>query len=169
MKNHPELRGVPMAVGGYQDQRHGIILAKNPLAGACGIKTAETIWQAKQKCPDLVVVPGHYDQYTYYSRKAFEMFCQYTDRVESFGLDECWLDVTDICGSASLPVLADEIRSRIKKELGLTCSVGASLNKSFAKLGSDYKKPDATTLILQDNFKNIVWPLPVGDLLYAGS
>jgi len=168
MKNHPELRGVPMAVGGDQDQRHGIILAKNPLAGACGIKTAETIWQAKQKCPDLVVVPGHYDQYTYYSRKAFEMFCQYTDRVESFGLDECWLDVTDICGSASLPVLADEIRSRVKKELGLTCSVGASFNKSFAKLGSDYKKPDATTLILQDNFKNIVWPLPVGDLLYAG-
>ena len=168
MKNRPELREVPMAVGGDQEQRHGIILAKNQLAKDCGIKTAEAIWQARQKCPGLVVIPGHYDQYTYYSRKAFEMFCQYTDRVESFGLDECWLDVTDICGSSSLPVLADEIRDRVKKELGLTCSVGASFNKVFAKLGSDYKKPDATTLITQDNFKNIVWPLHVGDLLYAG-
>ena len=84
MKNHPELKNVPMAVGGDQEQRHGIILAKNQLAGACGIKTAEAIWQARQKCPALVVVPGHYDQYTYYSRKAFEMYCQYTNRVESF-------------------------------------------------------------------------------------
>jgi len=168
MKNHPELKNVPMAVGGDQEQRHGIILAKNQLAGACGIKTAEAIWQARQKCPALVIVPGHYDQYTYYSRKAFEMYCQYTNRVESFGLDECWLDVTDICGSASLTSLADEIRSRIKNELGLTCSVGASFNKVFSKLGSDYKKPDATTLITRDNFKDIVWPLPVGALLYAG-
>ncbi len=168
MKSHPELRSVPMAVGGDQEQRHGIILAKNQLAGACGIKTAEAIWQAKQKCPSLVVVPGHYDQYTYYSKKAFEMYCQYTDRVESFGLDECWLDVTDACGTASLSNLADEIRSRIRKELELTCSVGASFNKVFAKLGSDYKKPDATTLITRDNFKDIVWPLPVGALLYAG-
>jgi len=168
MKSRPELRNVPMAVGGDQDQRHGIILAKNQLAGACGIKTAEAIWQAKQKCPSLVIVPGHYDQYTYYSRKAFEMYCQYTDRVESYGLDECWLDVTQLCGTVSLTDLADEIRGRIKKELGLTCSVGASFNKVFAKLGSDYKKPDATTLITPDNFKDIVWPLPVGDLLYAG-
>lgn len=168
MKAHPELRDVPMAVGGDQDQRHGIILAKNQLAGAFGIKTAEAIWQAKQKCPSLIIVPGHYDQYSYYSRKAFEIYCQYTDRVESFGLDECWLDVTDICGKASASDLADEIRSRIREELGLTCSVGASFNKVFAKLGSDYKKPDATTLITKDNFRDIVWPLPVGDLLYAG-
>jgi DNA polymerase-4 len=168
MKNRPELRDVPMAVGGDQEQRHGIILAKNQRAGAFGIKTAETIWQARQKCPGLVVVPGHYDQYEYYSRKAFDMFCQYTDRVESFGLDECWLDVTDILGSASLPVLADEIRDRVRTELGLTCSVGGSFNKVFAKLGSDYKKPDATTLISRENFKDIVWPLPVEDLLYAG-
>jgi len=168
MKNHPELRNVPMAVGGDQQQRHGIILAKNQLAGACGIKTAEAIWQARQKCPSLVVVPGHYDQYTYYSHKAFEIYCQYTDRVEAFGLDECWLDVTGYCGSASPANLADEIRGRIRNELGLTCSVGASFNKVFAKLGSDYKKPDATTLITRDNFRDIVWPLPVGALLYAG-
>lgn len=168
MKNNPELRKVPMAVGGDQEQRHGIILAKNPLAGSYGIKTAEPIWQAKQKCPGLVVVPGHYDQYSYYSRKAFEMYCQYTDRVEAYGLDECWLDVTDISGTPPLPELADEIRSRMKNELGLTCSVGASFNKVFAKLGSDYKKPDATTVITQDNFRDLVWPLPVGDLLFAG-
>ena len=168
MKNHPELKNVPMAVGGDQEQRHGIILAKNQLAGTFGIKTAETIWQARQKCPELVIVPGHYDQYTYYSRKAFELYCQYTNRVESFGLDECWLDVTGICGSGSLTGLADEIRGRVRNELGLTCSIGASFNKVFAKLGSDYKKPDATTLISRDNFKEIVWPLPVGALLYAG-
>lgn len=168
MKNRPELKDVPMAVGGDQEQRHGIILAKNQLAGSYGIKTAETIWQARQKCPSLVIVPGHYDQYKYYSHKAFEIYCQYTDRVEAFGLDECWLDVTDSCSKTSAENLADEIRSRVKMELGLTCSVGVSYNKVFAKLGSDYKKPDATTVITRDNFKEIVWPLPVSDLLYAG-
>lgn len=168
MKTRPELKFVPMAVGGDQEQRHGIILAKNQLAGSYGIKTAEAIWQARQKCPSLIIVPGHYDQYTYYSQKAFEMYCQYTDKVESFGLDECWLDVTDGNNSVDMQHMADEIRSRIKSELGLTCSIGASFNKVFAKLGSDYKKPDATTLITRDNFKEIVWPLPVGDLLYAG-
>lgn len=168
MKNHPELRSVPMAVGGDQEQRHGIILAKNQLAKGYGIQTAEAVWQARQKCPGLVIVPGHFDEYTYYSRRAFEIYCQYTDRVEAFGLDECWLDVTDISGGPDLRILADEIRSRIRDELGLTCSVGASFNKVFAKLGSDYRKPDATTLITRENYKDIVWPLPVGDLLYAG-
>ena len=168
MKNNPSLRSVPMAVGGDIEQRHGIILAKNALASAYGVKTAEVIWQAKQKCPELVVVPGHYDQYSYYSRKAFEMYCQYTDRVEPYGIDECWLDVTDILGIKDHKNLADEIRNRVKNELGLTCSVGVSFNKAFAKLGSDYKKPDATTVITADNFKNIVWPLPVSDLLFVG-
>lgn len=168
MKNNPSLRNVPMAVGGDQEQRHGIILAKNPLAGKYGIKTADVIWEAKQKCPNLVIVPAHYDAYSYYSQKAFEMYCQYTDRVEPFGIDECWLDLTDICGSGDIKDTADEIRNRVKKELGLTCSVGASFNKAFAKLGSDYKKPDATTLITMDNFKDIVWTLPVGDLLFVG-
>ena len=168
MKNNPSLRNVPMAVGGDQDLRHGIILAKNPLAGKFGIKTAEVIWEAKQKCPGLVVVPAHYDAYSYYSQKAFEMYCQYTDRVEPFGMDECWLDLTNICGIGDIKVTADEIRGRIKNELGLTCSIGASFNKVFAKLGSDYQKPDATTSITKDNFKEIIWPLPVSDLLYAG-
>ncbi len=167
MKSHPEWRNIPMAVGGDSEKRHGIILAKNPLAQACGVKTAEAIWQAKQKCPDLLVVPGHFEQYVYYSERIREMFLQYTDIVEPFGLDECWLDVTG-SSMGSPEEIADEIRARVRDELGLSCSVGVSFNKSFAKLGSDYKKPDATTVITRENFKEIVWPLPVSDLLFVG-
>ena len=167
MKSHPEWRNIPMAVGGDSEQRHGIILAKNPLAQACGVKTAEAIWQSKQKCPDLLVVPAHFDQYLYYSDRIREMFLQYTDKVEPFGLDECWLDVTG-SNMGSPREIADEIRTRVKEELGLSCSVGVSFNKSFAKLGSDYKKPDATTVITRENFREIVWPLPVSDLLFVG-
>ena len=168
MKNHPELKTVPMAVGGDSEMRHGIILAKNRLAADFGIRTAETIWQARKKCPGLVIVPGHYDQYEYYSGKAHEIYCQYTDRVEPFGLDECWLDLTGTRGGIDMKQTADEIRRRIRDELGLTCSVGCSFNKVFAKLGSDYKKPDATTIITRDTYREIVWPLPVRDLLFAG-
>jgi len=167
MRSHPEWRSVPMAVGGDSKQRHGIILAKNPLAQSFGVKTAEAIWQAKQKCPDLLVVPAHFDQYVYFSGKIREMFLQYTDKVEPFGLDECWLDVTSTCGGDPKAV-ADEIRFRVKEELQLSCSVGVSFNKTFAKLGSDYKKPDATTVITEENFREIVWPLPVSDLLFVG-
>lgn len=167
MRTHPQWRQIPMAVGGDSKQRHGIILAKNPLAQAAGVKTAEAIWQAKQKCPDLLVVPAHFDQYVYFSGRIREMFLQYTDYVEPFGLDECWLDITGT--KAGSPVeIADEIRRRVKEELQLSCSVGVSFNKTFAKLGSDYKKPDATTVITEENFKEIVWPLPVSDLLYVG-
>ncbi len=167
MRSHPEWRNVPMAVGGDSQKRHGIILAKNPLAQKYGVKTAEAIWQAKQKCPDLLVVPAHYDQYVYFSERIREMFLQYTDKVEPFGLDECWLDITENAMGDPVAV-ADEIRSRVRDELGLTCSVGVSFNKTFAKLGSDYKKPDATTLITEENFRDIVWPLPVADLLFVG-
>lgn len=168
MKNNPHLRDVPMAVCGDQERRHGIVLTKNPLAKKAGIQTGEVIWSAKEKCPGLVIVNAHYDAYSYYSQKAFEMYCQYTDRVEPFGMDECWLDMTNIRDAGDIKDTADEIRNRVKNELGLTCSVGASFNKVFAKLGSDYRKPDATTLITRANFHDIVWPLPVGDLLYAG-
>lgn len=167
MRSHPEWRNIPMAVGGDSKERHGIILAKNPLAQAKGVKTAEAIWQAKEKCPDLLVVPAHFDQYVYYSDRIRELFLQYTDKVEPFGLDECWLDVTG-CSDMPAREIADEIRQRVREELGLTCSAGVSFNKSFAKLGSDYKKPDATTEITEENFREIVWPLPVSDLLYVG-
>lgn len=164
-----ELRKYPVAVCGNPENRHGIILAKNEKAKAFGIKTAETIWQAQKKCPDLLLVPPHYKDYAKYSRIVNDIYLRYTDLVEPFGIDESWLDVT---GSAHLfgtpREIADELRHVIKTETGLTISVGVSFSKAFAKLGSDYKKPDATTVITRENYKNIVWPLPVTDLLFVG-
>lgn len=167
---HPELRHLPVAVCGDPNSRHGIILAKNEPAKAFGVKTAETIWQAKKKCPDLVLLPAHHDQYRAYSKQINQMYQEYTDLVEPFGIDESWLDVT---GSLHLfggdaQALASELRRQMRSRFGLTISVGVSFNKVFAKLGSDYKKPDATTVITRENFRDIVWPLPVTDLLYVG-
>jgi len=168
--SHPDLRDVPMAVCGDPASRHGIILAKNEPAKKFGIRTAETIWQAKKKCPDLVLLPPHHELYREYSKKVNAIYDEYTDLVEPFGIDESWLDVTNTLhlfgGNAT--ALADTLRRRIREELGLTLSVGISFNKVFAKLGSDYKKPDATTLISQENWQEIVWPLPVSDLLFVG-
>lgn len=168
--SHPDLQNVPMAVCGDPHSRHGIILAKNEPAKKFGIQTAETIWQAKKKCPDLVLLPPHHDLYHVYSKKVNAIYDEYTDLVEPFGIDESWLDVTHTLHlfGGDPRALADQIRTRLKQELGLTASVGISFNKVFAKLGSDYKKPDATTEISRENWKNIVWPLPVGDLLYVG-
>lgn len=168
MISHPEYRDVPMAVAGDEKKRHGIILAKNQLASGYGVKTAEPIWQAQSKCPNLVLAQPHYDEYKFYSMRLREMYEEYSDKVESFGLDECWVDMTDACQGRDPKELADEIRARVRDEFGLTCSVGVSFNKIFAKLGSDYKKPDATTVITEENFRSIVWPLPVSDLLFVG-
>lgn len=168
--SHPDLRTVPTAVCGDPSSRHGIILAKNEPAKRFGVQTAETIWQAKKKCPDLVLLPPHHRLYREYSRKVNAIYDQYTDLVEPFGIDESWLDVTHTLhlfgGDAA--ALADTLRERMKQELGLTLSVGVSFNKVFAKLGSDYKKPDATTVISRENWRTLVWPLPVGALLYVG-
>lgn len=166
----PELREQPVAVCGNPEARHGIILAKNEAAKAFGIQTAETIWQARKKCPRLILLPAHHEKYRLYSRKVNEIYEQYTDLVEPFSIDESWLDVT---GSLHLfhadgKALADELRRRLRSELGLTISVGVSFNKVFAKLGSDYKKPDATTVITRENYREVVWPLPVSDLLFVG-
>ena len=166
---NPELKGKPVAVCGDPEKRHGIVLAKSELAKSAGVKTAETIWQAKRKCPDLIVVPPTYSEYVRYSKAVKEIYLSYTSEVESFGLDECWLDVT---GSGKLfgtgPEIAESIRRSVKEETGLTVSIGVSFNKIFAKLGSDLKKPDAVTVIDRDNFKNIVWKLGVGEMLYVG-
>jgi len=165
----PELKDVPMAVCGDAENRRGIILAKNQIAKGYGVVTAETIWQAQRKCPDLVLVPPHREKYTKYSKIVFQIYERYTDMVESFGIDEAWLDVTgslNLFGSGK--GIADDIRTIIKEEVGLTVSVGVSFNKIFAKLGSDYKKPDATTVITKADFKEIVYPLPVSELLYVG-
>lgn len=168
--SHPDLRDVPVAVCGDPQSRHGIILAKNEPAKQFGVKTAETIWQAKKKCPDLVLLPPHHDLYHVYSQKVNAIYDEYTDLVEPFGIDESWLDVTNTLHlfGGDAKALADHLRERMKRELGLTLSVGVSFNKVFAKLGSDYRKPDATTVISRETWKDIVWPLPVGDLLYVG-
>lgn len=168
--SHPELRQTPMAVCGDPSSRHGVILAKNELAKRFGVQTAETIWQAKRKCPDLVLLPPHHDRYREYSRRVNAIYDTYTDLVEPFGIDESWLDVTHTLHlfGGDGAALADALRRRVREELGLTLSVGVSFNKVFAKLGSDYKKPDATTVISRENWRKTVWPLPVGALLYVG-
>ncbi|MCI8971178.1 MAG: DNA polymerase IV [Oscillibacter sp.] len=169
--DHPELRKLPVAVCGDPASRHGIILAKNDPAKRFGVQTAETIWQARKKCPELILLPPHHRLYREYSRKVNAIYDEYTDLVEPFGIDESWLDVTHTLHLFGMDgaVLADTLRRRVRQELGLTLSVGVSFNKVFAKLGSDYKKPDATTVISRENWRETVWPLPVGDMLYVGS
>ncbi|SDF29542.1 DNA polymerase IV [Sporolituus thermophilus] len=165
----PELRDKPVAVCGDAEARHGIVLAKNYPAKAYGVKTGDVIWEAKQKCPGLVTVPADFGKYLRFSRLARAIYGDYTDQIESFGIDEAWLDVT---GSVGLfgdgEAIAAAIRRRLREELGITASVGVSWNKVFAKLGSDRQKPDATTVITRENFREIVWPLPVEELLYVG-
>ena len=166
----PSIRNLPVAVGGDVEARHGIILAKNQIAKRYGVKTGEALWQAKQKCPELHIVPPHFDRYLRFSRMAREIYADYTDLVEPFGLDEVWCDVTGTqkLRERGMEALANEIRERVKFELGITVSVGASWNKIFAKLGSDYKKPDAVTVFTPENYRDKVWPLPASDLLGVG-
>ena len=166
----PSIRNLPVAVGGDVEARHGIILAKNQIAKRYGVKTGEALWQAKQKCPELHIVPPHFDRYLRFSRMAREIYADYTDLAEPFGLDEVWCDVTGTqkLRERGMEALANEIRERVKFELGITVSVGASWNKIFAKLGSDYKKPDAVTVFTPENYRDKVWPLPASDLLGVG-
>ena len=166
---NPEIREKPVAVCGSVEERHGIVLAKNEVAKKFKIKTGEAIWQARQKCPDLVVVPPHMDKYLRFSRLAREIYEQYTDQIEAFGIDECWLDMTGCtCLFGDPAKVADEIRRKVRDELGITISIGVSWNKIFAKFGSDLKKPDAVTMIGRENYKERIWPLPAKELLYVG-
>lgn len=165
----PSIRHRPVAVCGSVEERHGIVLTKNQIAKQFGVQTGEAIWQARQKCPDLICVPPDYGLYIRFSKRMRRIYEEYSDRVESFGLDEAWIDLS----SPGLTVrggerIAHEIRVRVKRELGITVSVGVSFNKIFAKLGSDMKKPNAVTVIPADSFREKVWPLPVGDLLFVG-
>lgn len=163
------LRGKAVAVAGSVEARHGIVLAKSEPAKRCGVKTGDTVWQAQKKCRDLIVVPPHFDRYVKYSELVRGIYRRYTDEIEPFGLDEAWLDVT---GSRSLfgdgVQIANDIRTRIREEFGLTVSVGVSFNKVFAKLGSDMKKPDAVTEITRQDFREKIWNLPVADMLGCG-
>lgn len=167
--SRPDLRDKPMAVSGDPKSRHGIILAKNEIAKKYGIVTAETIWQAKKKCPHLQLVKPHHDKYKEFSEKINKIYLEFTDMVEPFSIDESWLDVTAsqrLFGSGRQ--IGDKIRERIKEELGLTLSVGVSYNKIFAKMGSEYKKPDATTEITRENYRDLLWPQPVRELFFVG-
>lgn len=165
----PSYRGVPMAVCGSEEDRHGIVLAKNEEAKKYGIKTAETVWSARRKCPHLVIAKPHYSEYVKYSALVNAIYARYTDIIEPFGIDESWLDVTaslKLFGSGK--EIAERIREEVKRETGLTVSIGVSFNKVFAKLGSDYKKPDAITVISEESFRDIVFPLPASSLLFVG-
>lgn len=168
LKN-PALKDVPLAVCGSVEDRHGIVLAKNQLAKSFGVKTGEVLWQAKKKCPNLQTVLADHHSYEEISKKVRKIYERFTDQIEPFGIDECWLDVThsqNLFGTGEQ--IADTIRETVKKEIGITVSVGVSFNKVFAKLGSDMKKPDGTTVITKENFKQKVWRLPIEDLLFVG-
>ena len=167
---NPEIKNCPVAVVGDVEKRHGIVLAANYIAKRqFGIKTGDVVWEAKRKCPQLVLRQSNMPLYIEFSKILNKILLRYTDRVESFGIDESWLDVTHsakIFGTGM--EIAKCISEEVKSELGITVSIGVSFNKIFAKLGSDYKKPDAITQITRENFKDLVWPLPVSDLLLVG-
>ncbi len=166
---NPAYKNVPMAVCGSEENRHGIVLAKNELAKKYNIKTAETVYSAKKKCPNLVIAPPHHEEYVKFSKRVNEIYARYTDMVEPFGIDESWLDVTASQRLFGTGIeIAERIRREVKEEIGITVSIGVSFNKVFAKLGSDYKKPDAITVITEENFRQIVFPLPASDLLFVG-
>lgn len=166
---NPALRGLPVAVCGSKEERHGIVLAKTDEAKKYGVRTAEAIWEAQRKCPQLVIIPPHHDEYVKFSRRVRKIYEEYTDLVEPFGIDECWLDVT---GSERLfgdgEKIAHTIRERVKKEIGVTISVGVSFNKIFAKLGSDLRKPDAVTVIPFSGFRDMIYKIPAADMLGVG-
>ena len=166
---NPELRGKAVAVGGSVEDRHGIILAKSEEAKKCGVKTGEVIWQAKQKCPELIVVPPHFEQYMKYSELAHQIYSRYTDKIEPMGLDEVWCDITgSIMAFGSARKICDEIREAFRSELGITVSIGLSFNKTFAKLGSDLAGRDEVFEITEGNFKEKVWNLPARAIFGIG-
>ena len=167
----PELRLVPMAVAGDTESRRGVVVAKNELAKRRGIQTTDTVWQAKKKCPELVFVPPRHELYEHVSQQINEIYLSYTDRVEPASIDESYLDLTGTLSYYGMTAeeLADSIRARVRLEVGVTISVGVSFNKTFAKMGSDYKKPDATTVVTEENYKALLWPLPVENMLFIGA
>ena len=164
----PSLKGKAVAVCGSTENRHGIVLAKSELAKKAGVKTGMVNWEARALCKNLIVVPPQYDQYLKYSKLTRSIYERYTDQVEPFGMDECWLDVTDSRTFGTPMQIAEQIRTSAREELGLTVSIGVSFNKIFAKLGSDMKKPDAITEITPENFRDKVWPLHCSEMIYCG-
>lgn len=167
-KLFPELAGKPVAVCGDKEARHGIVLAKSEEAKAFGVKTGDVIWEAQRKCPGLIIRPVRFSEYVKQSRAVRDIYARYTDLIEPFGIDECWLDVTHSTIFGSGEEIAERIRREVREELSLTVSVGVSFNKVFAKLASDLKKPDAVTVVSRENYKRKLYPLPTANLLYVG-
>ncbi len=168
INDRPSLKGKCVAVCGSTENRHGIVLAKSYEAKKYGVKTGQANWQAKQACPQLIMIEPHYEKYLYYSRLVRSIYERYSEYIEPFGMDENWILLPNLDGVERARRIADEIRNTVRSETGLTVSIGVSFSKIFAKLGSDMKKPDAVTVISRENYKSLVWPLPVGELLYAG-
>ena len=168
INDEPSLRGKCVAVCGSTENRHGIVLAKSYEAKRYGVKTGQANWQAKQACPELIMIEPNYEKYLYYSRVVRSIYARYSNYIEPFGMDENWILLPNLESIARAHEIADEIRQSIKREVGLTVSIGVSFSKIFAKLGSDMKKPDAITVISQENYRQLIWPLPVGEILYAG-
>ncbi len=166
----PDLRLVPMAVAGDPESRKGIVVAKNELAKKAGVKTTDTVYQAQRKCPGIVFLPPRHHFYSEISKRVNAIYLEYTNLVEPASIDESYIDMTSTVTAlrTTSVALADELRRRMREEIGITISVGVSFCKVLAKMGSDYKKPDATTLITRENFKDLLWPLPVGELFMAG-
>ena len=166
---HPEYKDLPLVVCGKVEDRHGIVLAKNQIAKEFGIKTGDVLWEAKKKCKDLVAVTADHSSYEKISKEVRKIYERFTDHIEPFGIDECWLDLTDcVKNFGTGEEIAEKIRKAVKEEIGVTVSIGVSFNKIFAKLGSDMKKPDAITIINADNFKDKVWKLDAKELLFVG-
>ncbi len=166
---NPMLAGKPLIVCGDPKERKGVVLAKNEEAKRLGIRTAETVYSALRKCPDLQMVGSHFHEYKRYSKAVVEIYGRYTDVIEECSIDECSLDMTEsvrLFGSGY--EIAEKIRKSVQEELGVTVSVGVSFNKVFAKLASELKKPNAVTEITRRNFREVVWNLPVTDLLFVG-
>lgn len=167
--HHPELRGKPVAVGGDPEARHGIVLTADYIAKRCGVKTGMALWQARQVCPQIIFLPPRMDLYLRFSRMANEIYSEYSDLVEPYGIDENWIDVSEMSSiKGDGYKIATDISNRIKAELGITVSIGVSFDKIYAKLGSDYKKPDAITTMYRDEIQQKAWGLPASDLLYVG-
>ncbi|MEF9966919.1 MAG: DNA polymerase IV [Longicatena sp.] len=165
----PQLRDVPMAVGGHEEARHGIILAKNDIAKTYQIKTGESLREAYAKCPSLLIIHPHYEEYIYYTEKVKDIYREYSDKVESFGLDEAWIDISEsIALFGSGEHIARTIQERILSEIGLSVSIGLSFNKIFAKIGSDMIKKKGFVEITRKNYQEKIWVLPVEDLFYVG-
>lgn len=164
---NPSLAGKPLAVAGDPKDRHGVVVARNQLAKGFGVRTTDTVAEARRKCPEITFVPPHNERYREVSASVNALYLEYTDLVEPYSVDESYLDITHISSRTGADV-AGEIRRRVREEVGITVSIGVSFCRCFAKLASEFNKPDGTGVILRADMERIVWPRPAGELLYVG-